>query len=381
MLKDVFLPTVSKNILANQKQFERGIVRYIDRNSDIVYSLDLTKRISFSDYDRNVLYDNIGVTAEQAKAEIAKSKQIPSINKIKSNPFYCMTVLTVGALLDAKKDKLALLALTYMSLNMYPSIHYGFFKFGANKNVMDYTIANLSNSYRIRTMNSIYALLQDNASVYMNTYRKRLIRGTDDDIAQLVSALWDRIKGKIKKIAQAYYKNHEEGNYLNYDSDSLEQDNYHIMDNDSYMMDRLSTKVFLKLINRQFDSRFIRYAITRSDTSYTKLANIIDDIIGDDSNNDVRKVLSAMIEYYVLTSKRPPDTIGKGEFISYMKRSYGSNASIPQLNLIKSTIDRWLDENMYKYGKAKYANTAKAQYRKSIYMFLVFVINYEAKVQ
>ena len=381
MLKDTLGPTVSKNILANQKKFERGIVQYIDKNSDILYSLDLTKRISFGDADRDLLYSNIGVSQEQAKAEIAKSKQIPAVNKIKSNTFYCMTILTVGALLEAKKDKLALLTLTYMSLNMYPSIHYGFFKFGANQNVMDYTIANLSNSYRIRTMNSIYALLEDNASVYMNPYKKRLIRCTDDDIAQLVSAMWDRIKGKIKKIAQAYYDNHEKGNYLNYDSDSLEQDNYHIMDNDSYAIDRLATKTYLKMINHQFDSRFIKYAITRSDTSYSKLANIIDDIIGDDENNDVRKVISALIEYYVLTCKKPPDTIGRGEFVSFMKKAYASNAALEQLDFVKSTIDRWLNENMFKYGKAKYANTAKLQYRKSIYMFLVFIINYEAKTQ
>ena len=38
MLKDTLGPTVSKNILANQKKFERGIVQYIDKNSDILYS-------------------------------------------------------------------------------------------------------------------------------------------------------------------------------------------------------------------------------------------------------------------------------------------------------------------------------------------------------
>ena len=153
------------------------------------------------------------------------------------------------------------------------------------------------------------------------------------------------------------------------------------MDNDSYAIDRLATKTYLKMINHQFDSRFIKYAITRSDTSYSKLANIIDDIIGDDENNDVRKVISALIEYYVLTCKKPPDTIGRGEFVSFMKKVYASNAALEQLDFVKSTIDRWLNENMFKYGKAKYANTAKLQYRKSIYMFLVFIINYEAKTQ
>lgn len=380
MLKDTLGPTIDKNIRANWAHYARGVARYIDKNSHILYSLDLSQRNSFSDDDRDVLYTAIGVTQQQAKEEISKSKYIASVNKVQSNPFYCMSVLAASYMLKAKNEKAAKLIFNYMSLNMYTSVHYGSFPYGVNKNIMDYTIIHLDNSYRIRKMNSVYALLEDNADVCFNTYKDRIIRCDDADIGYVVLALRDRIKGKIKKIANAYYDNHKSGKYLNYDSDSLDQDDYHLMDNDSYAIDRLATKVYIKLINHQFDSRFIKYAITRSDTSYSKLANIIDDVLSDDSTNEVRSVVSALIEYYVLTCKKPPDTIGKGEFISYMKKAYASNASVEQLDHIKVSIDKWLDENMYKYGKAKYANTAKLQYRKSIYMFLVFVINYEAKM-
>lgn len=379
MLKDEFGAIIDKNMIANKAQYIRGVSRYIDRNSNIFYTMDFSKRNSFSDSDRAVLYDAIGVDPNKAKASVAKVKCFTNIYRTTANVFYCMTILAMSALIRAKDEKTAILAANYMTLNMYTILNFSYFKYGANKNIMDFTIANLDNSYKVRNMSSLFEWINDNTETWYAKYKDRIIRCEDTDIKWVVDAIQDRINGKLRKIANAYYKNHESGNYLNYDSDSIDQDDYHIMDNDSYAIDRLSTKVYLKLINHRFDSRFIKYAITRSDTSYTKLANLIDDVLTDDEDSEVRKVVSALIEYYVLSSKKPPDTIGKGEFVSYMKSAYASNTTIPQLEYVKKTIDKWLDENMYKYGRSKYANTAKLQYRKSFYMFLIFVINYEAK--
>lgn len=379
MLRDVFMPDIERSLLSNWKAFERSAVKFIDKNSSILYSLDMSTRYSFAEADRAILYDAMRIDVKQLKDEIKKSKDIASINKIMSNPFYDATILAMHVMVKNKRDKEALFLAIYASLNMYVSLHYGLFEFGANKNIMDYTIANLDNSYRIRQVKSIYGLLVDNAQVWFAKYKPKIARCDDADISALVFALWDRIKGKLAKLAHAYYDTKNSGKYLNYDSDSYSQDDFHVMDNDSYAIDRLATKAYLKLINHQFDSKFIRYSITRSDTSYSKLANIIDDIIADDDNNDVRKVITSIIEYYVVTCKKPPDTVARGEFISFMKKAYASNASLEQLDIVKSQIDKWLNENMYKYGKSKYANTAKLQYRKSIYMFFLFIINFEAK--
>lgn len=152
------------------------------------------------------------------------------------------------------------------------------------------------------------------------------------------------------------------------------------MDNNSYMIERLANKVHLKLINRQFDNRFLKYAITRSDVSLQKLKNLIDDIIQDDENNVVKLVISAIIEYYVSMSGKGFDYIAKGDFITYMQTAYASNTELQQMQFIKSTLDKWLDEYMVSSGRARYGKTAKAGYKKAIYMFLVFIINAEAKI-
>lgn len=380
MIKDALGPIIANNLSKNVTKVQQGIASYVDKNSEILLTLEFSQRISFADKDRNLLYEAGGLNEQMVIAEIAKSKYINKTNKIQSNPFYATAILEMRQCLLDKKPDIAEMIMSYMSLMMYTSVHKGSFPFLPNKAIMDYTIASLDNSYRIRQMKSIYAFLVDNANVAYTTYKDRILRADDADITWVVDALWNRVKGKIKKIAAAYYDNHKSGRYLNADSNSYDENNYHEMDNNSFMIDRLANKVYIKLLNHQFDARFIKYSITRSDTSYAKLKNIIDDIISDDSDNDVKKVISSMIEYYLGQSGKPFEYIPRGDFIVFMKSAYGSNTDIAQMVYIKSTIDRWMNENMYKYGKAAYGKTAKQQYKKSIYMFFIFIINYEAKI-
>ncbi len=382
MIRDHVMPTITKALTpASVTTMQKQMAEYVDSNSEILLTLDLSRRYSFGDQDRAVVYTAIQVPEEVFVSEIRDSKTIKNNNKIHSNPFYCACMLTMHALLTKAKpdDKTALLVMVYMSLQMYTSAHRGFFKYNANKQVMDYTIAHLDNSFRIRSMPSLYAFLTDNATVAFNTYLDQIKRCDDADITWVVNALWDRIKGKMRKISNKYYDNHKSGRYLNADTDSTDPENYHEMDNDSFMIDRLSNKIYIKLLNHQFDDRFLKYAITRSDTSYQRLKTLVDDIIQGDDKGEVRKYISATIEYFLLMSGYGFEFIGRGEFISYMKGAYASNTNMEQMTYIKNRLDTWLDENMVSVGRVRYGKTAKLGYKKAIYMFFVFVINHESK--
>lgn len=385
MLKDEFEPIIAKSLTSfSLKEMEKKMSAYVDRNSDILLSLDLSRRYSFGDADRQVVYDAIGITEDQLNVAIRNSKSIYSGNKIQSNPFYIVSILTASHLLSSDKKKgdnpVVITAITYMSLMMWTSLHKGFFKYEANKQVMDYTIAHLDSTFRIRQFPSLFAFIQDNTMTVVNTYRDRIMTATDKDLTWVIDAIWTRLKGKIKKISSEFYKNHQSGRYLNTDEDSYSEEDFHEMDNQSFGIDRLTNKVYVKLINRQYDKRFIKYSITQSDTSLTKITNLIEDIIDSDGESGkLRSVISSMIEFYLRQSGKPIEYIAKGDYVAFMKTAYASNTIVPQMEFIKSTIDGWLADNMYKYGKAKYGKTLQIQYRRCIYMFLVFVINFEAK--
>ena len=383
MLKDIYWSSfASKLTPANTKVLLKNISTFVDRNSEILLTLDLSTRYSFNDSDRAVVYDAVGISEDQMVESIKAAKDIYSNNKIQSNPFYITSMLIAGHYLNKKDTDTARTIITYMSLQMYVSLHKGFFKYDANKQVMDYTIAHLDSTYSIRQFPSIFAFIDNNSATVIDTYKTRIMKCDDKDLTWVIDATWTRLKWKLKKIASNFYENHESGRYLNSETDSYETGTFREMDNQSFAVDRLTNKVYIKLINRQYDKRFLKYSVTNADTSLQKRTNLIEDIIdGDGEDGAMRTLISSMIEFYLQQSGKPIEYVAKGDFIAFMKTAFGSNTEAPQMILIKQIIDKWLTDNMYKYGKAKYGSTAKTQYRRAIYMFFVFVINYEAKVQ
>lgn len=382
MLKEQFQSRISAALTPQTtKKLENQINAYIDSNSELLMSLDYSRRYSFADKDRQVLYDAVGISEEEFTGAVAASKAIHKNNKIQSNPFYLLSVLTAGYYLSKKDTNHATLLILYMSLNMYTSIHKGEFKYNANKQIMDYTIAHLDSAFIIANTPSLYAFLIDNTRTVVETYAKRMMNGEDQDLTYVADATWTRLRQKMVRLGKEYYKNHMSGSYLNADTDHIANDGetYREIDNDSFMIDRLSNKVYLKLLNRQYDSRLIKYSITKSNTSYQKIKNLIDDIIDGDEDNEIRRVVSSMIEYYLAMSGKSADYIAKGDFIAYMKSAYGASSNNPAMDYTKTTIDKWLDANITKYGRTNFSRTARQGYRKTIFMFLVFMINTEAK--
>lgn len=381
MLRDLFGERIAKALTPKVvNDLDKSISNFVDRNSEILMTFDLSVRYSFADADRAVIYNAIGISEAEFTAAVKASKQIYSGNKVQSNPFYLASFLVARYFLSQKNPdvKHAKQVLTYMSLMMYTSIHKGLFKYNANKEIMDYTLTHLNKNFLIRQMASLFAFIEDNVNTIIDTYKPRILKADDSDLAYVTDATWVRTRSKLQKIAQQYYKNHREGNYLNADTDVYTDDEFREIDNNSFVIDRLVNKTYTKLINHQFDNRLLKYSITQSDTSYQKLKNLIDDIV-DDDNGEARKLISSIIEFYLMQSGKSADYIARGDFIVYMKTAYGTNTDIGQMSYIKSSIDKWLDANMYKYGRANFGKTARQSYRKSVYMFFVFLINMEAK--
>ena len=383
MIKDILWPLMTKNITpAVTKKLSTSIASYVDRNSNILLTLDMSQRYSFGDADRAVIYDAIGTTEDDVAELVEQSRFIYKSNRIQSNPFYIASTLLTAWYLQKNDTKTATMVFTYMSLMMLTSIHKGLYKYGLNQQIWDYTLAHVDNTFSIRNFPSIFAFIQDNSKTVLDTYKAKLARSEDRDITYVVDANWTRLKGKMKKLAARYYDNHKSGRYLNQDSDSYDSEDFHEMDNVSFATDRLVNRIYAKMINRQFDRWCIKYAMVGSETSYQKVANLIDDIIDNDGDDgSVRIVIDNMIKFFLINSGKPISYLAKGDYIAFMKTSFGSNTSSPEMEIIKSTIDRWLAENMYKYGRAKYGKTVQNMYRRVIYMFLVTLINYEAKLQ
>ena len=122
--------------------------------------------------------------------------------------------------------------IVYMSYVLYTTSHKGSFPYLPNKQIMDYTMNNLSNRYLIKQVGTIQGMIEQTVINAINgRYEKDLQICSDIYIKDILSALETRMSSVIKYIAQEYYKNHESGAYLFHEEDSEDENNYHISDN------------------------------------------------------------------------------------------------------------------------------------------------------
>lgn len=386
-----------------RNRMQQGISRFIDKNSDILYTLNMSDRYSFSDRDRAVIYDACGLT-ERMITDAIRQSEINKTNKIQTNPFYHACMLVARGLLKINDKNTAHLVVTYMSMMMYVSAHRGRWQTKPNKAVMEYTLAHLDRGFKITQMSSIAEFIKDNADTTFDTYetwiynppsapppiveRKvgaskkmvEVIPGADLEMANIIYQFWSRLKRKLILIAQVFYKNKEAGLYLNYDSSVHNEKELRLIDNDSFAMDRIANTVYTKLINHQFKQQWLKMSITQSAVSYPKLSNLFDDIIQEDDDEKLRLFILAILEYFVTISGNPIDKISTPKFIQVINAGYGSAATSEQMQLIKDTLEFWVNTYMVRYGRANYGRTASIAYKKSLLMTIVYIINYEAKL-
>lgn len=375
-------PTVEEN-LSNQnnvKKLIKTIQKYADSHSDILNSVDMSQRLIFSDKDKNVIYEVTGLESSVVTKAVKESPIIKSTWKIATNPFYISCLLAARFFeLNKKKPEMNAI-IVYMSYVLYTSSHKSSFPYTPNKQIMDYTMNNLSNRYLIKQVGTIQGMIEHTVVNAINgRYEKDLQDCSDIYIKDILSALETRISSVVKYIAQEYYKNHDSGAYLFHEEDSEDENNYHISDNISYKIDRIVNLVSASIISEGFDySTCIRRAINLNPgASSKKLEPMLRTIIQDDMQT-IKPMISDMLTLFIYKST-PGNTINdlrSSKFISESLQIYKSNSQDEITTRIKERLRKWIDITSSKYGRnfISKGKTSLDTYRRSIYTCFVFKI-------
>lgn len=364
----------------NVKKLIKTIQKYADAHSDILNSVDMSQRLIFSDKDKNVIYEVTGLEPLVIAKAVKDSPIIKSTWRIATNPFY-ISCLLAARFFELKKKKPEMNAvIVYMSYVLYTTSHKGSFPYLPNKQIMDYTMNNLSNRYLIKQVGTIQGMIEHTVINAINgRYEKDLQECSDVYIKDILSALETRMSSVIKYIAQEYYKNHESGAYLFHEEDSEDENNYHISDNISYKIDRIVNLVSASIISEGFDySTCVRRAINLNPgSSSKKLEPMLRTIIQDDMES-IKPMISDMLTLFIYKST-PGNSINdlrSSKFISESLQIYKSNSQDEITTRIKDRLRKWIDMTSSKYGRnfISKGKTSLDTYRRSIYTCFVFKI-------
>lgn len=355
------------------------IQRYADRNSDILLSVDLSARLIFTESDKKIVYDVTGLTPNEVSAAIKESPVIKPTWKIATNPFYILSMLIMVYFARNKKQKELDAITVYISYLIYTSSHKASFKYKPNKQIMDYTINNLSNRYLLKQVGTIQATLEHTVLTAIHgRFAKELTDGSDTYIKDILSALETRISSVIKYIATEFYKNHKSGNYLFHEDEDLSEENFHLSDNISFKINRIVSVVTSSIISEGFDQQScIKRAISLNPgASAKKLEPMLRTIIAEDMESISSMIADILTLFIYKGINNSIDDVKTMKFISESLQIYKSNSQDEITLRIKDKLLYWINITSEKYGRnfISKGKTSLDTYRRSIYTCFVFKI-------
>ena len=376
VITNTLYPTVSK-VLSNQQNvqsFVSIVNKYVDMNIDKLSTIGPTKRILFTDVDRDHVYNLIGLNKQMITKAVSETTYIKN-NTIPADPFNIIMTLIIRFFKINKKEKEMNAAIIYMTLSMYPSIHFKYFRFEPNEQIMEYTINNLSNRFKLRQNNNLFITLVDTTVKSDTHYSQELIRGNDKDIADYILSYKTRLNGIMKNISEEFYKAHKEGKYFNYEEDVDSEDNFQVADNNSYLISRISDAVTMNLSVNGPNEKIVILSAKLGNVSINELRNTVHSICTKkETNNDIKEVVKAILYLYLFDGNNTKEDLYSTKFLAFSLEVYKkANTQNPNIVTIKTILDKWLNAYSATYRKTNAVSTING-FRKALFVFFVFTI-------
>lgn len=375
ILKELY-PVVEKALdkKENTIMLKNAVSDYLDRNNEKLTTIGPVYQTVFSDMDKEKLYNAIELRPEKILEVLRKSPFVKADKYILKNPFNTGIALAIRYYTMKNNEEMVNACLIYMALAFYPSIFHKFFQFEPNEQIMNYTINNLSNKFKVKQLGTIYAALIDTAQGAYKLHKPRLVKGTDKDIVGFILDVKTRLNSLMRKISVEFYKVHEKNLYLNTEYDSYEEDNYHESDSNSYAVERLTNAVVLKLVVDGPNMKIVNTAAKICQVSVSELRNYVNSIVINDNREKIKQIVESILFLYLFDSQNTVNDIrNNNKFLLYCLEMYKkSNTTDKNIIKIKSILDEWL-EDLGTYKKTQRLATIN-NFRRALFLFFVITI-------
>lgn len=379
IVKDIY-PLIETALKKNQAKYKRNIQSFIEERSKELYDIAPYTRIYFGQKDIDNFFRAIGIRESQVKQCLTKTYywNIRFNPQAAKDPFTVAMIMVIRYYILKGDRKNAEISAIYLAFSgkFYPSIHYSKFPVVQPieyKHVMDYVVNNmLTQKFDLKREGSVFGAIRSICITWLNTYEDLFKDPDDEDIADLIQQLHGRIKSFMGNIASLYYKAYEDGNYISYDSDSENDDNYRIADTDSLRAERIVENTMAAINNNNVDIKLCSMASDQN-VKVAEVQSIIESIQSEPANIPIIKELLRIIvnEYFVNSTVKDVNSL------EFVRVSIAAKPNTKNKNIIrqKEIIESWLDENSPQYRKRKSRLATKSSYYKSVLTYYVLLIN------
>ena len=358
-----------------QRKFSAIVASYVDRNVNRLSTAGPSKRTLFSDMERNKVYDLIDFDPKTCKAIVKQSNYIKASWKIVNEPFNLVMMMILRYAKLNQLDQINQLAVTYLTLSMYPSLHYKYFKFEPNEAIMQYTINNLSNKFKVKQVGNILQALVDTTALADKTYDKNIRHANDKELTDYINAYKTRLNSLIKKIRDAFEKDYRSGNYMNTERDNEDENDFKTSDSNSLLIQRIVDQVVLKLSVNGPDSRIVDISAKMNQVSVNETRNTLNQLTQNkDESINIRALCESILYLYLFNGENHVNDLNGSKFLTFCLAVYKkSNTNDENVIKVKSILDTWIEKYSETYRKTQRVATLN-NFRRALYTFFVFTL-------
>ena len=381
IIEERLYPIIEKAMDKYDSKFRSVVSNFFNKNHELLFDIAPYDRIYYNQKDIDELFAALQLKEDDIKLILSNAfyYDIPYNPPCAKEPYVIVVFLIIKYYLRKNKDKFAELATIYLAFTgkFYASIHSEFFRNfppSKYKSVMDYVINNmLTDKFDLKKEGTVFGAIKSMCIKWLDTYKSKLKAKNDDkDVCGHIQQLRDREKAFMKNIAKLYYEAYNNKYYLNYETDSVDQDTFRITDNDASVAARL-TENTMNYLTSNYVSLDICNKCKDQNVKASEIKEIIESILADNTNlPDIRRVVNTLICDFM--REYPGAKVSSVDFIAYSLKAK-PNTKDKYLLEMKQIILGWLDENSPNYRKRKSRKATAISYYKSILSYFVLTIS------
>lgn len=375
---EIYSKLLKNTTKAQDKEFEKYVQLFMDKNSDVLSHNIPSKRLFFYPKDMEYPFILFGISIEEVESTIEKVKKSKEcfgvINQV-NFPFNFLMVNLIKYY-TLKNDKNGLnVALMYLTLYQYSALHAKYFpKFLPNEDCMQFTYNRVSDKYYFRKYQSVFKAIFATTVNNHSTMDKLLKSKNDMDILKYLLSLRNRLNNQMKSFVGEYIQDFNSKNYLKLQADSRDEENYYETTNLSAEVTQLVNKSFNKFSTSRIDPKLLRVSCQIAKAEQSVMKNALENIKDNEMNN-VRILILSIIQMYLYNDKNNINEIGSQKFVTYMISAYSKSNSKNEISLsIKKTLDLFLNQYCKRYADTEREAT-KVNYRKALFIYMVLLVN------
>lgn len=379
IVKEIY-PIVEKAMGSNYSKYKNYLKKFFEARSADIYDISPCARIFFGAEDTKDYFKALNINDKEILGILHKAYfwDMDFNPRCIKSPLVPVQMMVIRYFLIKNKEKDAEISSIYLAFTgqFYPSIHSRKFIYPPARHVMDYVVNNLlTQKFDLKREGNVFGAMRSLCKTWIDTYKNKLKNNDadDEDVADIIQQLHGRIKSSLGNVASVYYDVYEkQDQFLTYDSDSKDDSDFRIADNDSLKAERYVENTMNLLSTQAVNYQLCRLA-SDSNVKTDEVKSIIESIQDDPRNIPiVKELLRITVTEYMAESL--DKSVSTYQFVA---KSIAPKPNTKNPNIVrqKQIIENWLDENSPQYRKRKSREATKSSYHKSLLKYYVLMIN------